>query len=187
MTEEELEARRLRLREYNARPEVIERKKEYSKRPDVIARRKEYYRKPEVQARYKARVGRGDQKEYMKEWRASESGKRSLKAGSLRKSTNGAFTLELWETLLKMQGGKCAVCGAPLGDNTRLIHADHCHDSNLPRGLLCHACNLAEGLIRKTGLTPEEFGRRLSVYLGNPPAARVEADSITVKGIENVA
>jgi hypothetical protein len=172
-TPEELEARRLRAREYNARPEVKARKQEYNARPEVIARRKEYYRKPDVQERYKERIARGDQKEYMKQWRQSESGKRKLKEGGLRQR---GFTLALWETLMSFQGGACAVCRKPFPENYRDIHADHCHEQQLPRGLLCQACNHAEGMIRKTGLSPEEFGRRLTTYLGNPPAARVGSE-----------
>lgn len=161
MTEEQREANRLRQRKYNAKPEVK-------------AKRAAYYRSPEVMARYKERIARGDQKEYMKQWRQSESGKRALKEAGLRQR---GFTLELWETLMSLQGNACGICRSPFSDNLRLIHADHCHDQTLPRGLLCQACNHAEGQIRKTGLTPEEFGRRLSAYLGNPPAARVGSDS----------
>lgn len=173
-TEEELEARRQRVRAYNARPEVKARKKEYNSRPEVAARRKEYYHKPEVQARYKERVALGSQKEYLKQWRASEKGKRRLKESGLRQR---GFTLELWETLISFQGNACAICRKPFTGDPREIHADHCHDVHEPRGLLCQACNHAEGQIRKTGLNPEEFGRRLVAYLGNPPAARVATES----------
>lgn len=174
-TEEELEVRRQKARDYSARPEVKARKAEYNARSEVAARRKEYYRKPEVQARYKERTAAGAQKEYMKQWRASEKGKRRLKDGSLRQR---GFTIELWETLISLQGNACAICRKPFTGDPRDIHADHCHDANEPRGLLCQACNHAEGQIRKTGLTPEEFGRRLTAYVGNPPAARVVAESI---------
>lgn len=160
LTPEQREAQRLRQRRYNATPEAK-------------AKRAEYYRRPEVQARYKARAESGAQKEYLKQWRASEHGKMTLKAGGLRQR---GFTLELWETLLSLQGNACAICRKPFPDNYREIHADHCHEHNLPRGLLCQACNHAEGQIRKTGLTPEEFGRRLAAYLGNPPAARVGSE-----------
>jgi hypothetical protein len=70
--------------------------------------------------------------------------------------------------LLALQGGKCALCFTPIVG--RNCHTDHCHDTKRPRGLLCSACNQAEGLIRRSGLAPEEFGRRLSLYLAHPPA-----------------
>lgn len=181
LTAEEIEAKRAKVREYNARPEVKARKKAHASRPEVLAKRKEYYSRPEVKAKYKERVSRGDQKEYMKQWRQSESGKRALKEAGLRQR---GFTLALWETLMSLQGNACAICRRPFSDNLRFIHADHCHEQNLPRGLLCQACNHAEGQIRRTGLTPEEFGRRLSVYLGNPPAARVDSDSFVRVDLE---
>lgn len=182
-TEEQRERRRARAREYNARPEVKARKAEYNARPEVKERRKQYYQRPEVQARYKQRIEAGEQKEYMKAWRKSEAGKRSLKEGGLRMR---GFTLELWETLMRLQGNACAVCRRPFPADLREIHADHCHDEKRPRGLLCRNCNHAEGQISKTGLSPEEFGRRLSAYLGDPPAARVVADPIHER-TENVA
>lgn len=168
LTPEQREAQRERQRRYNAKPEVQ-------------ARRKAYYRQPEVLARYKARTEAGAQKEYMRQWRQSESGKRKLKESGLRQR---GWTLELWETMIKLQGNKCAVCRSAFPDNYREIHADHCHESMQPRGLLCQPCNLAEGLIRKTGLDPEEFGRRLSLYVGNPPAARVGSESLVQAQLE---
>ncbi len=178
LTPEQIEAKRLRTREYNSRPEVKARKAEYQNRPEVKAKAKEYYNRPEVKARYKERASRGDQKGYMKEWRQSESGKRMLKAAGLRQR---GWTLELWETMMSLQGGKCAICNTPFPENFRLIHADHCHDTNEPRGLLCQHCNQAEGHIRKTGLTPAEFGRRLNFYLGNPPVAQVGSEEKTLE------
>lgn len=157
LTPEQREKARLRAKRYNEKPGAME-------------ARQEYYRRPEVQARVKARIAAGVQREYMKEWRASERGKRILKESGLRQR---AFTLSLWETLKAFQGNACAICRAPFPDDLRAIHADHCHEHHLPRGLLCQSCNHAEGMIRKTGLSPEEFGRRLVAYLGDPPAARV--------------
>jgi len=38
--------------------------------------------------------------------------------------------------------GQCAVCGS-----TERLCIDHCHDTEKPRGLLCHKCNTALGLL----------------------------------------
>lgn len=154
LTPEQREAARERCRKYNSKPEVV-------------AKRKAYYQRPEVKQRYKDRANTERQKAYMKEWRQSESGKASLKAAGLRQR---AFTLEMWETLRRLQGNACAICRRPFGDDLRKIHADHCHDTKEPRGLLCQNCNHAEGQIKKTGLTPEEFAKRLQHYLDSPPA-----------------
>lgn len=163
LTDEQREKARARQRRYNAKPEVK-------------AKAKVYYQRPEVRQRYIDRGATEAHREYAKQWRASEQGRAALKDGALRKSTEGAFNLELWKTLVDLQGGACAICRRPFDAlGFRDVHADHCHDEQTPRGLLCRNCNHAEGQIRKTGLSPEEFGRRLMAYLGNPPAARAVA------------
>jgi len=52
---------------------------------------------------------------------------------------------ELFATLCDMlqeeQGGRCGICGS---DREALV-VDHDHQSGFVRGLLCNACNLAEG------------------------------------------
>lgn len=82
------------------------------------------------------------------------------------------FTVDLYEKVFAAQGGKCPICGdAMFGRNA---HADHCHDTNQPRGILCGNCNRAEGMIRRARLTPKEFANRLSDYLANPPARKFD-------------
>lgn len=52
-----------------------------------------------------------------------------------------------FDALLARQGGVCAICqGAPNGPGSR-FHIDHCHASNVVRGLLCSKCNTAIGLM----------------------------------------
>jgi hypothetical protein len=80
------------------------------------------------------------------------------------------ITPYLFESLVLLQDGKCGVCSRPL----ERPHADHCHDTGKPRGLLCHHCNAAEGMIRAVGLTPGGFAQRLEAYLRNPPARDAE-------------
>ncbi len=61
------------------------------------------------------------------------------------------ITLADYEAMLAAQGGVCAICGnAP--DWNRPGHVplvvDHCHTVGRVRGLLCHGCNQALGLMR---------------------------------------
>lgn len=57
------------------------------------------------------------------------------------------ITTEAWDDLLAAQGGVCAVCaGPPMGKGGR-YHTDHCHISGRVRGLLCHKCNVALGMV----------------------------------------
>lgn len=60
-------------------------------------------------------------------------------------------TPEQYESLWKAQGGKCANSGcafeAPLvvPDFRQGLQVDHCHRTNIVRGLLCPRCNTALG------------------------------------------
>jgi hypothetical protein len=51
------------------------------------------------------------------------------------------------ESILKAQVGLCAIChtDTPKGKGW---HVDHCHDSKVVRGVLCHHCNLMLGHAR---------------------------------------
>lgn len=44
------------------------------------------------------------------------------------------------DELYEWQEGRCAMCGS---ENEKIV-MDHCHESGLIRGLLCHSCNLNE-------------------------------------------
>jgi hypothetical protein len=48
------------------------------------------------------------------------------------------------------QKGLCASCGnPPTGKgHTAKLFVDHCHTTGKVRGLLCHSCNVALGLLR---------------------------------------
>jgi hypothetical protein len=52
--------------------------------------------------------------------------------------------------MVEQQGGKCAVCLQPPGENVRAhwggkLCIDHCHDTGKVRALLCNDCNLVIG------------------------------------------
>lgn len=78
----------------------------------------------------------------------------------------------MFADLIALQDGTCPICRRPLVEGPT-THADHCHDTKRPRGLLCNVCNTVEGLIKKLGVAPEDFGRRMQDYLDNPPADRL--------------
>jgi DNA-directed RNA polymerase subunit RPC12/RpoP len=59
------------------------------------------------------------------------------------------FTPELLEKMLVFQEYKCAICGEDLRDKpSKNTHADHCHNTQTPRGVLCSPCNTGIGLLR---------------------------------------
>ena len=52
-----------------------------------------------------------------------------------------------YENMFVNQDGACAICKGLNADGRRL-HVDHCHETGRVRGLLCHSCNIALGLMK---------------------------------------
>ena len=48
-----------------------------------------------------------------------------------------------YNTLIEKSQGRCAVCNKAV----ERLCIDHCHDTNKVRGMLCHNCNTALGLV----------------------------------------
>ncbi len=59
------------------------------------------------------------------------------------------ITLEDYNERLIKQEHKCACCGttSPGGKHSTFV-VDHCHETGKIRGLLCHNCNTALGLLK---------------------------------------
>lgn len=70
--------------------------------------------------------------------------------------------------LYDAQEGRCAICREP-ADHAGL-YIDHCHDTDVVRGLLCHGCNIGIGWLGDDG----DRMRRAADYV---EAARVPAVS----------
>lgn len=54
-----------------------------------------------------------------------------------------------YDNLLSKQGGMCALCPRRSADRdgTLKLFVDHCHKTGRVRGLLCHNCNAALGML----------------------------------------
>lgn len=59
--------------------------------------------------------------------------------------TNPDRRTEVREALLDVQYGNCAACGSDNPGPGHGWHLDHCHETNLVRGVLCQGCNFALG------------------------------------------
>lgn len=68
------------------------------------------------------------------------------------------ITKEQYFSILKEQGGGCALCGLPASEKT--LYVDHCHNTGKVRGILCPKCNTTVGQIETSGW--ELVGRILS-------------------------
>jgi len=83
--------------------------------------------------------------EKQKRWRHSNP----LKTKNKQLRESFGISLEIYNNLLKSQGGVCAICGAKESSthNGKIRHlsVDHCHESGTIRGLLCNGCNVSIG------------------------------------------
>lgn len=61
------------------------------------------------------------------------------------------ITIEVYHQMFEAQGGVCAACKKPetatRNGKVKWLAVDHCHDTNIVRGLACAACNMAIGLL----------------------------------------
>lgn len=67
------------------------------------------------------------------------------------------ITLADWDRMYAAQGGCCAACGRPVADRYYRADADrpkaatdHCHKTGRVRGILCHGCNVAVGMLSES-------------------------------------
>jgi len=76
---------------------------------------------------------RNDRKKYPEKYRAKDL-----------KSLYG-ITSEIYNDILREQGGVCAICGKEDTTKNNFLHIDHNHRTGEIRGLLCSHCNLGLG------------------------------------------
>jgi len=59
------------------------------------------------------------------------------------------ISLKQYDSLLELQKGLCKICGTkdPKGHGSKngRFFVDHCHETGMVRGLLCHHCNIGIG------------------------------------------
>lgn len=64
------------------------------------------------------------------------------------KGTYG-ITEQEYSKMFLDQEGKCGICFSALIFRDRATHIDHNHETGIVRGLLCHNCNTAIGLLKE--------------------------------------
>jgi hypothetical protein len=91
-------------------------------------------------------------------WRAQNKHKvaesrRKYRAAHPRKQANDnllrryGITIEDRDRMLASQGGCCAACGTPVNTSLKEWSVDHDHVTHRVRGILCHHCNVALGMV----------------------------------------
>jgi hypothetical protein len=99
-----------------------------------------------------------------KAWRKSNPEKHN--AANKRWKINRALRICDFDALLKEQGGKCAICRSSDAGRKQSgrLSIDHCHVTDVIRGLLCHRCNSMLGLAKDN----TETLRNAIAYLEKP-------------------
>jgi len=101
-----------------------------------------------------------------------ERRRRTLDPDRIRNSNlRHRFRLTVAEYALLAANG-CNICGLAVNPSGRRLGVDHDHATGRVRGVLCHACNLAIGLLQES---PERFAKALD-YLQRDFALRPLAD-----------
>jgi len=88
------------------------------------------------------------QKKLAKLWYEKNKKSCLLRARKNRLARIYNLSVEEYDSKLNAQNGKCAIC-SELPVNNKLLSVDHCHKTGKVRGLLCHKCNAALGMLRE--------------------------------------
>jgi hypothetical protein len=94
-------------------------------------------------AKNRERIARLARERYAKNPHARREGNRR----SNIKAKYG-ITQEQKSELLESQGGQCAICCTTEPPTASGWHVDHCHTSNVIRGILCQHCNNMLGMAK---------------------------------------
>ena len=98
-----------------------------------------------------------------------------------RKSTLKSYNInfEIYEALLQIQDGRCAICRKHEVINqhnkTRHLAIDHCHETKNTRGLLCGKCNMALGLFEDNWLILDNAMEYLSYWHNKHGSSKVQS------------
>jgi hypothetical protein len=101
-----------------------------------------------------------------KAWREADYERKILNNRKKCLKSRYNMSIEDYNKILDLQCGKCAVCGnteTAKHQNGLIKHLtiDHCHKTGKIRGLLCDACNRAEGFLK----SDPNIVRKLAEYL----------------------
>ncbi len=131
----------------------------------------------EIKGQARVRANREKYQESRAKSYAKRRGEKAAKAKvyyqtnklEIRKKTRGyhlvgnyGITEQQYQQLLVSQEGRCVICSIHEDDAPRgILMVDHNHQTGKVRGLLCHNCNVACGLLRDD----PETARKLADYL----------------------
>jgi len=140
------EERKAYQRKYNEdhKEELAIRHKEYNKKYEEINKEKISLRKKEYHSSEARKQWKIDNKERLR-MRDKEYSKQKFE----RKLVNRyGISVERYKEMFIEQNFCCAICGRHQSELSTKLHIDHNHENGEVRGLLCHTCNTAIGLLK---------------------------------------
>jgi len=148
-------------RAYNQTPERKAAKRARNRKPEYKAYQRAYNQKPERKATRRVHNQTPEAKAYQRAYKQKPEVKAAKRARRLRRDYD--LSTADFERLLVAQGGVCDIC-----KEAKKLHVDHCHDTGIVRGLICHGCNSGLGIIDNPDLLIAR-----ATFLQNPPAPKL--------------
>jgi hypothetical protein len=127
---------------YNAKPEVIVKRRIRDSKPERRTYQKIYDSKEENKRKKRIRSKTSKYKAYQKNYSINPTNKIKLKINYEKsKLKKFGLTLEDYDLMFNNQYGCCAICGRLHSEFKKKLAVDHCHSTGKVRGILCSNCN----------------------------------------------
>lgn len=137
-------------REYNARPDVKERRRKVQDTPGWRTMQRTWAAKPSSKAKARARRATPEFQEHRRLLRENNRLQHRISMWRWKYKTTGEWCLQT----LEAQEYKCANSGCGVsfdsGGRKTAPHLDHCHTTGAARRFLCSLCNTAYGQLRES-------------------------------------
>lgn len=105
--------------------------------------------------------------EYIKksrDWYSNPANREKRLSTNLRKMYG--ISIDSYQSMLSSQNGKCAIKTCNRLASEKTLHVDHDHTTGHVRGLLCHNCNTALGLVGENAQLLQDLIDYINMYDG---------------------
>ena len=88
------------------------------------------------------------EKEYMRKRESSSESYYNLGGRSKKLEKLYGITEIEYNSMFASQAGECSICLTHQSEHKHRFVVDHCHETNIVRGLLCKQCNIGLGMMK---------------------------------------
>lgn len=115
-------------------------------------------------------------------YRANNKEKCDLADTNSRLKRSYGIDIHQYNQLFKEQNGSCKCCNRHQSEFKKGLVVDHCHATNIVRGLLCTPCNLALGYVKDD----IKVLNNLIKYLNNSSELAAKSNVLAIKSVTKV-